>query len=50
MIDWQSGVKYRISSDTKKQIEKITTYAKVDDYDQKIFHFLKMFPKMQKKN
>ena len=38
MIDWQIGVKYRISTDNKKQIEKITTYAKVDDYDQKIIH------------
>ncbi len=38
MIDWQSGVKYRISTDNKKQIEKITTYAKVDDYNQKIIH------------
>ena len=38
MIDWQIGVKYRISTDNKKQIEKISTYAKVDDYDQKIIH------------
>tara|TARA_B100000886_G_scaffold146494_1_gene99560 strand:- start:1109 stop:1525 length:417 start_codon:yes stop_codon:yes gene_type:complete len=38
MIDWQSGVRYRISSDEKRNIEKITTYAKIEDYDQKIIH------------
>ena len=38
MIDWQNGTKYRISSDGKKSIEKITTYAKIEDYDQKIIH------------
>ena len=38
MIDWQSGVRYRISSDEKRNIEKITTYAKIEDYDLKIIH------------
>ena len=38
MINWKSGVKYTISTDTKKQVEKITTYAKIEDYDQKITH------------
>lgn len=38
MIDWQSGVRYRIFSDEKRNIEKITTYAKIEDYDQKIIH------------
>ena len=38
MIDWQNGTKYRISSDGKRSIEKITTYAKIEDYDQKIIH------------
>ena len=38
MSDWQNGTKYRISSDGKKSIEKITTYAKIEDYDQKIIH------------
>ena len=38
MIEWQSGVRYRISSDEKRNIEKITTYAKIEDYDQKIIH------------
>lgn len=38
MVDWQSGVRYRISSDEKRNIEKITTYAKIEDYDQKIIH------------
>ena len=38
MIDWENGTKYRISSDGKRNIEKITTYAKIEDYDQKIIH------------
>ena len=38
MVDWQSGIKYRISTDGKKLIEQISTYAKISDYDQKIIH------------
>ena len=38
MVDWQSGIKYRISTDGKKLIEQISTYAKISDYDQKITH------------
>ena len=38
MIDWENGTKYRISSDGQRNIEKITTYAKIEDYDQKIIH------------
>ena len=38
MVDWQSGIKYRISPDGKKLIEQISTYAKISDYDQKIIH------------
>tara|TARA_B100000676_G_C17204342_1_gene401104 strand:- start:33 stop:446 length:414 start_codon:yes stop_codon:yes gene_type:complete len=38
MVDWQSGIRYRISTDGKKLIEQISTYAKISDYDQKIIH------------
>ena len=38
MVDWQSGIRYRISTDGKKLIEQISTYAKISDYDQKITH------------
>jgi hypothetical protein len=35
-MEWEKEVVYRISTNSKKNIEQITTYAKIEDYDQKI--------------
>ena len=37
-MEWEKEVVYRISTNSKKNIEKITTYAKIEDYDQKIIN------------
>jgi hypothetical protein len=38
MVNWESGVLYKISTKSKKHIVMLTTYAKIENYDQKIIH------------
>ena len=38
MINWEDGVLYKISPKSKKYIVMLTTYAKIENYDQKVIH------------